>query len=79
MILCHSAKEAVISFIANADFKQTPIKVVLENCKGTCSIFGPDEVATSRVFVNKCDAEKFHFWSARQQEQQEAERPRLGM
>jgi len=73
------AKEAFISFVANADFKQTPIKIVLENCKGTCSVTGLDAAATSRVFENKCDAEKFHFFSAGQKEQQEEERPRLGM
>lgn len=52
-------KTSLIQFFANSDFNATPIKIVLENCKGFCFVEGLDIDAFSRVFDNKCNEDDF--------------------
>lgn len=47
--------DATIIFFANSSFDVTPIKIVLDNCEGSCSVRGIDKDGLARVFVNNCD------------------------
>lgn len=55
----YTGESAMINFTANSDGKLTPLRIVLENCKGNCMVRGLDEKAVSEIFSNKCDELEF--------------------
>lgn len=55
--------DASITCFAHSDFKTTPLKIVFENCGGTCTVDGLEKDAIEKVFENKCDTNRFNFFS----------------
>ncbi len=51
----------IIQFFINSDFKQTPIKIVLENCKGSILVVGLNEEEVNKIIENKCDSKQFQI------------------
>jgi hypothetical protein len=46
-------KDVSLIFSANRDFNQTPIQIVLENCRGFITVYGLEETALAKVFEDK--------------------------
>lgn len=55
----HFDKTASITFVANSDFKKTPIKIVFENCNGMGVVKGLKDDSIDQIFENKCDKKEF--------------------
>ena len=52
---CNNENRIFLNFYINSNFKWTPIKIVLENCKGSCHIRGLSDEEIAKRFENKCN------------------------
>ncbi|MFA6304125.1 MAG: hypothetical protein WC627_13475 [Legionella sp.] len=55
--------DAAITCYAHPDYNQTPLKVVIENCGGSCLVDGLETDAIAKVFENKCATNRFILFS----------------